>query len=333
MSNYNLQGFTWGLIVPFRKVTDREAVLKAIAEFDELGREEFLTKYEFNEARIYFLIHENKQYDCKPILCAAYYHQHGRSLENRHTGGVKDTVKPLLEKLGFEVVTTKPTVESYRELLKQGDIALAVKTNGAKFEFIANGTSKSGSWKVKDGKEFNKVIVYLEDDDGATVYIGDYTGRESNGVKCTLIFNNSLEKGRTESTWTEFTGGKSRGYNRIYLSISDEDYITYPTEEKHKEGATITISANIYERNPTARNKCIGHYGDSCQVCKMSFKEKYGEIGKNFIHVHHIVPLAAIKEEYEVDPIKDLIPVCPNCHAMLHRSNLTLDQLRGLVKA
>lgn len=56
----------------------------------------------------------------------------------------------------------------------------------------------------------------------------------------------------------------------------------------------------------------------------------YGEIGNGFIHVHHLVPLSAIKENYHLDPINDLIPVCPNCHAMLHRQNppLTPEELK-----
>ncbi|HHO0788469.1 HNH endonuclease [Aeromonas allosaccharophila] len=64
----------------------------------------------------------------------------------------------------------------------------------------------------------------------------------------------------------------------------------------------------------------------------IDFGEKYGELGKGFIHVHHMMPLSEIGEEYVVDPIKDLIPVCPNCHAMLHRRNppLTIDDLRKL---
>lgn len=53
----------------------------------------------------------------------------------------------------------------------------------------------------------------------------------------------------------------------------------------------------------------------------------YGELGKEFIHVHHIVPLHEIKETYKVDYRKDLGPICPNCHAMLHRKidDRTLD--------
>ena len=71
-----------------------------------------------------------------------------------------------------------------------------------------------------------------------------------------------------------------------------------------------------------------------CQVCDMDFKSKYGEVGEGFMHVHHKRPLAMLKANYTVNPLKDLVPVCPNCHAMLHRREPPFDveQLRALVK-
>ncbi|WP_255262869.1 HNH endonuclease [Bacillus wiedmannii] len=93
--------------------------------------------------------------------------------------------------------------------------------------------------------------------------------------------------------------------------------ITEP--EKYNEGSTKTISVNIYERNPIARRKCIEYYGFSCVVCGFNFEERYGQMGKDFIHVHHLKELSQIGEEYEINPIEDLRPVCPNCHSMLHK--------------
>ncbi|MBK8433363.1 MAG: HNH endonuclease [Chloroflexi bacterium] len=87
------------------------------------------------------------------------------------------------------------------------------------------------------------------------------------------------------------------------------------------EGGKQQITVNAYERNPKARQACIEHYGAFCQICGVNFERKYGAIGRNFIHVHHLVPLANIQETYQVNPEKDLLPVCPNCHAMLHKRN------------
>ncbi len=103
-----------------------------------------------------------------------------------------------------------------------------------------------------------------------------------------------------------------------------EEYPNKTTEEvdnpeKYTEGATKQVFVNIYERNPLARRRCIEHHGFSCVVCNFNFEKAYGNLGKDFIHVHHLKELNSISEEYEVDPIVDLRPVCPNCHAMLHK--------------
>lgn len=102
---------------------------------------------------------------------------------------------------------------------------------------------------------------------------------------------------------------------------------TYP------EGAKKTVRVNKYERNQKARKKCIDHYGSSCSVCDFSFARRYGDIGKGFIHVHHLDPVAMKDGAYQLDPIADLRPVCPNCHAMLHRPDKALEitELQDLI--
>ncbi len=99
------------------------------------------------------------------------------------------------------------------------------------------------------------------------------------------------------------------------FSLADE--ITEP--ETLVEGAACRISVNAYERNPEARRRCIEHHGPSCCICDLSFGSVYGEVADGYIHVHHLRALSEIGEEYTVDPIADLRPVCPNCHAVLHR--------------
>jgi hypothetical protein len=111
----------------------------------------------------------------------------------------------------------------------------------------------------------------------------------------------------------------------------------YPDEvnsaEKYLEGATTQVMVNVYERNSGARRHCLAHYGAICQVCRLDFAERYGVLGQGFIHVHHLRQLAKIGKEYEVDPIEDLLPICPNCHAMLHQTTppLRVNALRRLM--
>jgi 5-methylcytosine-specific restriction protein A len=105
-----------------------------------------------------------------------------------------------------------------------------------------------------------------------------------------------------------------------------------PTET-YREGAVRQILTNAYERDEKARRAAIKHHGYACKVCGFDFRVAYGSLGAGFIHVHHTVPLSSIGTEYVVDPIRDLIPVCPNCHAMLHRKSppFSVAELRDLL--
>lgn len=105
-------------------------------------------------------------------------------------------------------------------------------------------------------------------------------------------------------------------------------------EEILVEGAMKDIISNKYERNLKARSRCIAYYGTACQVCGFDFGAVYGEEFAGKIEVHHRKPLYEIKENYVVNPIKDLIPVCPNCHLVLHSKKngvYTIEELKKLI--
>jgi predicted HNH restriction endonuclease len=99
------------------------------------------------------------------------------------------------------------------------------------------------------------------------------------------------------------------------------------------EGAVRTITVNAYERDPEARDRCIAAHGTDCHGCRMNFGAVYGSIAEGYIHVHHLRPLSEVREAHAVDPVADLRPVCPNCHAVLHRRVpvLSIEELRELI--
>lgn len=114
------------------------------------------------------------------------------------------------------------------------------------------------------------------------------------------------------------------------ISLEGDFELPEEVPETLMEGAKRTITVNYYERNSAARNACIKAHGILCSVCGFDFESFYGGRGKGFIHVHHIVAISDIAQEYEVDPVKDLRPVCPNCHAMIHRKiNISIEELRS----
>ena len=106
--------------------------------------------------------------------------------------------------------------------------------------------------------------------------------------------------------------------------------------ENHFEGLKTRVTVNKYERSAIARKKCVDFHGVNCSICNINFFDTYGVIGKDFIHVHHLYPLHQVGMKYKVDFEKDLIPVCPNCHSMLHRKingkEPSIEELKKMIK-
>jgi predicted HNH restriction endonuclease len=126
-----------------------------------------------------------------------------------------------------------------------------------------------------------------------------------------------------------------------YKPIAPSAVNVFPDEieeeegERLPEGAVIERLVNAYERNPLARQQCINKYGTNCYVCGFSFGAIYGEAMDGFIHVHHLRQLSEVGRDYKVDPIADLRPVCPNCHATIHRHRrqpYSIEEVRAFLR-
>jgi putative restriction endonuclease len=120
-------------------------------------------------------------------------------------------------------------------------------------------------------------------------------------------------------------------------TTDETEFTPITTEVAHPElfleGTTRQVSVNGYERNRKARTRCLEIHGTSCLVCDVDLESIYGQVAQGFIHVHHNKELSEIGEEYEVDPEQDLSPVCPNCHAIIHRRkpSYSIDEVRGML--
>ena len=109
--------------------------------------------------------------------------------------------------------------------------------------------------------------------------------------------------------------------------------MSHPDEDELKEGSVEYTAHRSYERNAKARAACIAAHGTVCAVCGMDFSKVYGPDFAGKIEVHHIVPISQIGKEYTVDPVNDLIPVCPNCHTALHSKKggvYTIEELKKM---
>lgn len=118
------------------------------------------------------------------------------------------------------------------------------------------------------------------------------------------------------------------------LTIIDIDDEALQKEAIQTEGTIQNIKSIKYERNPINRRLCLYKKGYNCAVCGMNFQDVYGEIGKNFIEVHHTTPVSEMGEGYHLDIDRDLVPLCSNCHSMIHRRNppYSVSELKNLIK-
>ena len=105
--------------------------------------------------------------------------------------------------------------------------------------------------------------------------------------------------------------------------VTDAEFSS-TNQEPLFEGGKLLVEVNKYERNPEARHQCLQHWSTDCQVCGVDLKTVYGAVGPRLVQVHHKTPLSVVGEEYEVDPIEDLVPVCPNCHMLIHSNRAAL---------
>jgi predicted HNH restriction endonuclease len=168
----------------------------------------------------------------------------------------------------------------------------------------------------RGGKDLDKLIrkrIYE--------YSSDSSPRQQTGGQD--VFRRHGEKG--SGVW----GLRSQdGHDQIKLPEE------VPSGATYREGSVQRILVNRYERDPRARDECISHYGTMCFLCGFDFVAVYGEVMAGFTHVHHVQALSCLGVNYEVDPIRDLRPVCPNCHAVLHRREppFSLDEVRDFLR-
>ncbi len=131
--------------------------------------------------------------------------------------------------------------------------------------------------------------------------------------------------------------GWTRRFVAALLAISPleaEGSSVVNAAEGAEEGAAKKTQAIRYERDRRNRAAAIAIHGTSCKACGLEFGARYGQVAEGFIEVHHTQPLSTVREAYIVNPLQDLVPLCPNCHAVAHRRTppLTVDEIRDLLK-
>jgi 5-methylcytosine-specific restriction enzyme A len=141
----------------------------------------------------------------------------------------------------------------------------------------------------------------------------------------------------TQSSGISIEAEAARELEREWSRLVGSNYAP-PAEEipgdDYWEGAAYQIAVNAFERSASARQRCIKHYGSRCAVCGFLFSAHYGESGRDVIQVHHLVPIASIRRGYRINAITDLLPVCANCHVIIHRREppYTPEEVRSMIE-
>ncbi|MGV9790040.1 HNH endonuclease [Streptomyces sp. NPDC003435] len=318
-----------------------EAVLKSIAEYDHLGRTEFLAKYGFAPSLSYVLVYEGRLYDSKAIAGAAHQWDHGRPLLPSEFSGGRDHAAAWLKRAGFTVKTVKNPDWARDEIILACQLVMANGWRG----LDANDQrviELSGLLQLmpihaeadRNEKFRNPNGVARKTFDIATRH-PDYQGKPTNGGALDVeVLNDFLAK---PAEMTEVAQLIRQGIATGDLQDLAPDQEEELDDYSAPEGRLLMRRHRSRERNRALRKKKItavlGQGGRlACEACGFDFQEVYGARGDGYIECHHVVPLHEAGEGRT--RLSDLALICANCHRMIHRQAPwpTPNELRTLIE-
>lgn len=121
-------------------------------------------------------------------------------------------------------------------------------------------------------------------------------------------------------------------FKQLFRIVDLDAEAEWVEEEYSFEGGLKYYHTKRYERSVKNRLLAINKHGVNCMACGFNFEEVYGEHGKDFIEVHHIQALSTLDKATMINPEVDLIPLCANCHRMIHRKKDQTLSLLELIK-
>jgi 5-methylcytosine-specific restriction enzyme A len=333
--------------MPKKKLTDPQAVYRAIADYDELGEEAFFDRYSFKKARYLRLVVNGRKYASKAIYGAALYHQYGEHFTSEDfSGGMKQVVEPL-QRLGFEII-----IEGKNPPWSRDELILALNLY----------VRSAGRSLSKDSPEVVALSDSLNALHKAIGTRGSQSLRNPVGVAMELAHFHQFDpvrkgKGQTglkrgnrlaKEVWDEFHTDFERLQTiatAILASIrqaSSSDFgeaaeALLSESEEAPEGRILTVTHLKRERcrklvrlKKEQVKKATGRL--ACEACGFEYLSRYGEHGRDFIECHHTKPVEALAEG-EKTHLRDLALLCANCHRMVHarRPWLSIADLRELL--
>lgn len=337
----------------------REAVLSAIAEYDNAGRERFLSKYGFGAARAYWLHHNGRRYDSKAIAGAAfgYLPGHPKPLSRAELHGGKIETAPVLRRLGFVVERADEVVAFVAA--PTGGRPVTRNPSWSRNELILALELYYRHGGIDPGPDHPDVVALSETLRAMAMEQGLPTFRNPQGVAMKLMNFRSLDPafvnkggaglkkiGKMDRiVWEEFAGRPldlALAVELVRVELRDAgDDVDLPhvegPEYVGKEGKRRYRTHLSRERDRRLivlrKQAAMQRHGNlACEGCGFDFAAKYGPRGLGYVEAHHINPLREMEEEAETRQ-EDLVLLCANCHRMVHRQEpwLTLLDLQNLV--
>lgn len=326
--------------MPLTDIT-RDAVLQAIAEYDNLGQNNFLSIYGFRPTRSYNLVHNGRTYDSKAICGVAHKHVTGQVLSAGEFSGGEATVGKKLSALGFEVRSNPGIPWTWDELILACDLL-------ARHDWTPLDTSRP---EVVELSRLLQLLPLHPQEKRPDNF------RSPSSVRLKMANIHNWHKGnrnkktnggaldrKIHQAFVEDPERMHAAARSIREGVLSGELTTLPLFEEEveeelsaPEGQLLIRQHYARERNRKLRTQKIEQTRArglpiACEACGFDFAKTYGDRGNNYIEVHHIVPLHHIGESRT--RLEDLALLCANCHRMIHVSKpwLTVDQLRTLIK-
>ncbi|WP_275464855.1 HNH endonuclease [Streptomyces noursei] len=303
------------------------SVLKAIAEYDQLGRDEFLTKYGFAEAVEYVVVHEGRQYDSKAIAGVAHLWDHGRPLKPGEFSGGKDHAAAWLKRAGFQVKAVKNPAWARDEIILACQLVMENGWKGldAQDARVVELSALLQLLPIHAEAERNEKFrnpngVARKTFDIATRH-PEYQGKPTKGGALDVAVLKEFLARPEEMTWVAqlIRQGIVTGELRTLAPTDDEEF---DDDYSAPEGRLLMRRHQARERNKSLRKKKIASVlrrGGrlECEACGFDFEGVYGDRGAGYIECHHVLPLHVAGEGRS--KLSDLALICANCHRMIHR--------------
>ncbi|MFJ9021648.1 HNH endonuclease [Streptomyces sp. NPDC102259] len=303
----------------------RDGVLKAIAEYEEWGRDRFLSEYGYKPATGYLLVHDGRTYDSKAIAGVAHKFDQGRALESDELSGGRSHAARWLARLGFVIRSSRSPDWTRDEIILACDLAMA---NGWKrLEFndsrVIELSELLQTMPIHPEELRNELFRNPNGVARKTVDITsrhpDYRGKPTNGNALDVeVMNDFLTRPAEMAEVAQ----------RIRDGLLTGDFQTLPPEAEEEddysapEGRLLIRRHRSRERDKGLRKRKIDavlRQGRrlACEACGFDFEAIYGPRGAGYIECHHVVPLHEAGEGRT--KLSDLALICANCHRMIHR--------------